>query len=197
MLPDFPAVKEKLNRRLRQILKVKIARHLGPFSQVKTVSMPEGQGTTLSRNDGSLSKSHFENTEVSAESKVDPDKLDPIEINRLLDELAEKLAEKRIKQFFEVTNQAVEEVGNSLKRKPDESMVDSYFRSLERVHIDFDHSGEPVMPSLLAGSKAGQELGEALDQIANTPELAQRLKIIIDRKREEWRDRESSRNLVE
>ena len=196
MLPDYPAIKKKLNKRLHELLKAKLSRQMGPFSQVKTVSLPEGQGTTLTRTDGSVSDTPFEHVEVMAESKVDADKLDPVDVHRLLDELAEKLAEKKIKQFFDVTNKAVEEVGNSLKRQPGESMIDSYFRSLERVHIDFNDDGTPIMPSLLAGSNTADELNNALLQIETTPELRNRFDGIIERKREEWRARESSRNLV-
>jgi hypothetical protein len=196
VLPDYPAIKEKLNKRLHEILKAKLNRHLGPFSQVKTVVLPEGHGTTLTREDGSVSDTPFEHVEVMAESKVDADKINHEDVNRLLDELAEKLADKKIKQFFDVTNKAVEEIGNSLKRQPGESMIDSYFRSLERILIEFGDDGTPMMPSLLAGSKTADELNNALHQIETTPELRNRFDGIIERKREELRARESSRNLV-
>jgi hypothetical protein len=50
---------------------------------------------------------------------------------------------------------------------------------------------------LLSGSlDVVRELREALQQIESTPALRRRFEDILSRKREEWRARESSRNLV-
>jgi hypothetical protein len=197
VLPDYPAIKDKLNRRLLRALKAKKKRHLGPFAQVQEVFLPEGHGTKLTREDGSEASTPFEHLEVMADLRTDPEKCSAEDVLRVMDELAEKIAEKQIKQFISVTNKAVEEVGNVVKRQPGESMIEGIFKSLDRVLIDFDAQGNPTMPTMLSGSQVVvQELSEALRQIESTPDLRQRCEAIIDRKREEWRVRESSRNLV-
>jgi hypothetical protein len=76
-------------------------------------------------------------------------------------------------------------------------MVEGVFKSLERILLDFDDQGKPIMPTMLSGSQElAAELSEALHQIETTPDLRRRFEAVIDRKREEWRARESSRNLV-
>jgi hypothetical protein len=196
MLPDYPAIKEKMNRRLRQILKATQHRHLGPFAQIKEIHVPEGHGTTLTREDGSKESVSFEHVQVMAELKGDPEKCTAGDLVGVMNELAEKLADERIKQFFDVTNRAVKQVGNDLKREPGESTVDSIFRSLEGVWIDFNDDGTPRLPTLLAGKATADSLAKAFSDIETMPELRRRYDDIMERKREEWRARESARNMV-
>jgi hypothetical protein len=197
VLPDYPAIKDQLNRKLRQLLNVRKKQHMGPFGQVHEVFLPEGNGTKLRREDGSEADTPFEHVQVMAELKTDPEKCSAEEVLRLMDELAEKIAEKQIKQFMSITNKAVEEVGNVVNRQPGESMIEGIFKALDQVLIDFDAPGNPIMPTMFSSSEVMvNELREALRQIASAPDLRQRFEAIIDMKKEEWRVRESSRNLV-
>jgi len=62
----------------------------------------------------------------------------------------------------------------------------------ESMDIDFDETGNPRLPTIVASSK----IREQLEKQEITDEQKERFEQLIERKRFEWRDRESNRKLV-
>jgi gamma-glutamyltranspeptidase len=66
---------------------------------------------------------------------------------------------------------------------------------MEGMEINFNEDGTHKL-SLYTGTEGSKIITEVLKEINNTPELKKRMEEIIDKKRIEWNDRESSRRLV-
>jgi Na+/phosphate symporter len=199
MLPDYPKVKSLLNDAFQKRINIATQRRLGVFSQIKQTQMHEGSVLHLTRNDGSSENVEMKPIHASAEIKHDIreiDKLDFDEIIRMADTLGERLADEQQKMFLERFDNAVREVGNV--SDPSKSFIEQLFDSWEKVDIDFSPDGKPEMPQLIFGSeKTMEKAKEALQQIESDPVLRKRRNDIFERKMEEWRDRETARNLVE
>jgi len=67
---------------------------------------------------------------------------------------------------------------------------------LEKVEISFNKDNTPILPTFVAASSTSEKIREVFRIIEDTPELKEKMDNIIEKKRSEWRDRESSRKLV-
>jgi hypothetical protein len=125
-----------------------------------------------------------------------PEKLTRSQVDEFLDTLAAKMAEEKIRRFLGVVEETAKEVGNVTD--PSKKGVEAYLEAVEKVQMDFDEYGNPQLPQLVVGSEeTAKRLQEIRRQVMETPELRQRYNTIIDKKQDEWRDREITRNLVE
>ena len=68
---------------------------------------------------------------------------------------------------------------------------------LEKIEIDFDKSGNPIMPTILLSPKDVRKFKEKFKEWDKNPEMERRSKEIIEKKRKQWLDRENSRKLVD
>jgi len=100
-----------------------------------------------------------------------------------IDAVADGLASKRMEMFYRKMNEVTEEVGNAMDMKGAPLTQDAFFTILERVDVEF---GPDNLPTSVWHT---------------TPALAEVIgkwdEELLDRKRNEWRDRESNRKLVE
>jgi hypothetical protein len=109
---------------------------------------------------------------------------------------ADELA-RSIGQTFRATlDEATREVGNLVDGKGQPLSQNLYLEMIEKVLIDFDEHGRPTTtihahPTLAAALRA------KLDEWNQDPVFTKRVQEIWQRKRLEWRDRESDRKLVD
>lgn len=122
--------------------------------------------------------------------------LTPAEIIARFDKAAQEMAMKTGKTFFESLDRSIQSVGNVVQYKG-KITADDLFAMWEKVLIEFDEQGRPHLPTLVCGDKMYSELNELLPEMERSPELRKRFAAMIVKKREEWRDRESSRKLVD
>ena len=69
--------------------------------------------------------------------------------------------------------------------------------SFEKIWLDFDEYGRLKPPAIWGGKTAMEKMAAAIVEIESTPALRRRYEALMEKKREEWRDREIARNLVE
>lgn len=199
MLPDYPEVKARVADALNEYFRRAVKARLSVFAAVPVSRLHEGTGLLLARESGSTETLEMNHVEALAELPVDlraVEKLEVASVLRMLDTLADGLARQKFKIFLESISEAAVSVGNVTP--PGLSPVEAFFAAVEKRQLDFTADGTPVTTHLLVGSEAAAErLKQTLAEIAATPELESRYRTIINRKREEWRDREAARNLAE
>jgi hypothetical protein len=199
MLPDYPKVKSLLEKAIQERIRRAKDRRLGVFSQVKQTQLHEGRSLYLSRADGSSETVEMEHMRASAEIQHDIREIDSLDfegIVRMADSLGEKLAAEQIKLCVRRIEEGVREVGNVANSSM--PLIEQLFDLWTKVHIDFSNDGTPELPTLVMASEAAVEKAkEAITQIESDPVLRKRRNEIIEQKRQEWRDRETARNLVE
>lgn len=199
MLPDYPKIKARLSEIYRSRIRLAHNIHLGIFSEVQPTQMHEGSKHVLIREDGSVDEMEPKPIEAMAELPLDlreVEKLEASQVLKVLDTIGEGLAHEKFKVIMETINDAVTKVGNVTT--PGTSALEQFFEATEKRMLDFDDDGKPGKVQALVGSeKTAEKLQEAMQQIASDPALRQRYDSIIEKKRQEWHDREAARNLVE
>jgi hypothetical protein len=195
LLPDYPRVKEKLMGVFLERMRRVEAENLG-FLGGETL-IQEGRRSTLHREDGSIQDVEIKSMEVTRRLDVDYRSLEDLKVSDILalyDSLATAIAEAKARHSFEVLSGELEKVGNvESSEKPIHEKLLSGFEKIELDFID----GQPVWPCFVANPNTTPVIQEALKHIFETPELMRRFRAIIAQKREQYRDREAARKLVE
>ena len=192
MFPDFLKTKEKLEKMLYKMKEARLS-HLGPLADVPVSLVFEGSKTVIIRADGSVQEVKPEKTTV--ELQVESEEVEKMTHEMVLNKMnraAEEMAEKREKLFFEQIKKLTDEVGNVVSADGKPLSIDLFFEAIEKIDIDFDEEGNPSMLMFVANPKTSPSITKILPQVEADP----RYQAIIERKREEWRARESNRKLV-
>lgn len=197
MLPDYPKLKERLSKLLTSRLVSEQKKIGSPVLDVPRRIQHEGRKTRIIREDGSVWESDMKKIQTQIKINLqDVKNMKPKDIIEKIDEMAMQAASQQSKIAYEEIEKAVREVGNALDLKGEKFKVDHFFQMLEKLWIDFDKEGKPLLPTIVAGEKAYKVLSEVLTQIENNSEYKGRMEEIIMKKKELWRDREANRKLV-
>jgi len=198
MLPDFPKLKKKIQNLNNQSINNRIRMYNGLLNYFRKISIPEGNTFVTIQENGNIKEGNFEKIESNKVS-FDPkeiEKMTPEDISSKYDELAKSFAESQSKMIFERIDESAREVGNIFDAQGKKLTFDDILSSLEKIQIDFDESGNyrnlviTVSPDLL------ELLTKIILESEKIPENKKRFDEMIERKREEWRVRESNRKLV-
>jgi len=197
MLPDFPDLKRKLARKLRARMRDVHAAHTAPMSAAGLVCIHEGNRVLSIDEDGIESQIPMKNHRVTVTiTDAEVESLTSAQIIARFDDAARQMAMKTGKTFIESLDRSVQSVGNVVSYQG-RITANDLFAMWEKVLIDFDEQGRPQLPTLVCGSKMFSEVSEILPALGDDPALKQRFAKLMTQKYEEWRDRESSRKLVD
>jgi hypothetical protein len=164
-------------------------------SRIKSVCAHEGDGFSFQRHDGKIERRKFTSFEKQIAVSTQLDYGDAADsIRGQMCALATDLASHLERALFEAVDKATKEVGNQIDTKGRPITLELYLDSLEMVDIDFDYFGMPQLP-LLVGP--GERLKAEFKRFTTSASLRARAESILIKKREEWRDRESRRRLVD
>ena len=191
MIPDFPSQKSKLLELWTEYLRYKQRERLGYLATAPHYTHHEGDQWSTKGEDGTIARSDYES--IEAEFSVHVNEIPGLtteEIARKFDGIAEELARQMSTKVLEDIQQAATRVGNAGNRR---LTKDAFLEALEHLLLSFDKHGNPSRPTLLIPP----ELAEEVSTWEQDPDFEHRYSQIIERKREEWRDRESYRKLVD
>lgn len=197
MLPDLPGLKRDIQRVLDHYLQKQIEARLGVFNQSSKHTAHEGDRMRIIRSDGSVDDSDFK--EASAEFSLKLDEVPRLTINERvakLDNMAEDIARQVSENLFRSLNDTLNKAGQVIDRHGEPFDADAVFTALENIQLDFDETGLQNQLSIVIPPALMPRAKQVFEQIESDPKLRERHKEIIERKREEWRDREVARKLV-
>ena len=199
MLPDFPELKKRLILLAQFICsqQVKADELIGPIR-----SMPYFEGNRLVTGDveGHLQESTTDEMEIPCE--IDRSEIIEKGIDALV-EILKKATEIQLqamrKMLLEKTNSGAARVGNQIDAAGEPFSMDLYFKLLETVQIDFDSDGRPDISGtrLVMHPTQAERVQSLMTQWQTDESFQCRYRETMLRKREEWRDRESNRKLVD
>ena len=103
------------------------------------------------------------------------------------------------KMLFRKHSEATARVGNQIAAAGQPFSAGLYFKMLETVQIDFDAHGRPDISGVrwIVHPDQAERVQSLMTQWQADESFQRRYKGIMLRKREEWRDRESNRKLVD
>ena len=197
MLPDFLKIKEKLKKLLNYQMRQANLSHLGPLAKIPVSMNFEGNRTVLIRGDGSVDEMQPKVASTEIEVKLaEAETMTPEMVNDMINNAAEEIAAQQAGIIYKKIDKYAEEDGTVVSSGGGPFSIDKYFELLEKIDIDFDEAGNPEGLAFVVNPKALPLIEDCLSKASANPENERRYKKIMDRKREEWRVRESNRKLV-
>lgn len=150
----------------------------------------------LQRADGTVQDSEFQRhiaeLEVPREDLINKG-FDSIKA--VMDSTVEQFARSGHKMMIEGLNEAVGRRAIQAGAKP--FTAELYLDGLETIEFSFDESGYWDPPTLVIHPDLSRTAQEQLERLNTDEPLRQRLSALVERKKEEWRDREARRKLVD
>ena len=197
MLPDFLKIKEKLQKMLNYQMRQANLSHLGPLAKIPVSMKFEGNKTVLIREDGSVDEMQPKVAATEIEVKLtEAETMTPEMVGDMINNAAEEIAAQQARIFYKKIDKYAEEDGTVVSSGGEPFSIDKYFELLEKIDMDFDEAGNPEGLAFVVNPKALPLIEDCLSKASANPENERRYKKIMDRKREEWRVRESNRKLV-
>jgi len=197
MLPDFPAPKAQLNKILMQRFNETREAEMGFLAEVRVFAVPEGDRLIHVDADGREDEVSF--AQLSAEmctSEQEQRAFSLSDVVGKVDQAAKDMARQMFSEFQSKFTAAVRGVGNDLNVHGQKLSPEHILALLERMSIEFDGRGQPLLPTFVIHPEVEPQLSEAITSLHDVPELRKQYSELIHRKREAWRARESSRKLV-
>lgn len=198
MLPDFPEVKRVVLNGLigQNRLKTEADPLLG---MMPPFIVHEGDRSIVRRTDGTEVVADLRSNPIRASVTVSADEIRSRGSAATVDAVArltEAMNEGLARRTVAAIEEAAESVGNTIKgHGPFTPEV--YFSVLEHMELDFNVDGQWYGLRLLGHPDTLAKAEPIIEAINKDPELRARRDEIIKRKREEWRVREASRQLVD
>ena len=197
MLPDFPRIKQKWAKVFIKYVKDNVTR-ASFLSKIKTVPHFEGNRMSTHYSDGEVDRPSYERLS-SALSVKDDDliKMGPQAFIDGLNRTTEELREQQSKLVFERMNEVTQKTGNTVDAKGQPLSHDLLLQTLEKMEIDFDGEGQPLMPTLVVSPTQYEEFKKKIVEWEKDPKCQDNFNKLMESKRKAWNDRESNRKLVD
>ena len=122
----------------------------------------------------------------------------PIAFVEGLETLARELSSQQSNMIFERLNQTTAKTGNIINTGGQAINPDHILQMLETIELDFTEDGQLRPPTLVLPTPEDCErLKEKLPEWEKDEHYKRKFAELIERKRQEWHDRESHRKLVD
>jgi hypothetical protein len=161
--------------------------------------MHEGETDQLIREDGTASELIPKRVQSKVVIPADSPNIENLDINKILkalDEVGRGFGIAKGKMIYEAIEAASKNAGTEVG--PNSDPVEQIFEMIEKRWIDFDKNNQPKFGELVLGDlETAKRFRAAMERIESTPELKERMELLIEQKRREFLDREAARRLVD
>lgn len=196
MLPDLPRLKQDMKCILDQRLQNRINERLGVFGEIPKHFMHEGNRMRIRRANGSVEETKLKQT--SGEMTLKVSEIPALTLQERiakLDKVADEMADQMATHTMETLGEGLDKAGQVIDRKGQPFDAEAFFEVLEKVQMQFDKSEQSNLTILLPPALTSRAK-EILHLLETDKNVQKRYADIMERKREEWRDREAARKLV-
>jgi hypothetical protein len=194
MLPDFPKVRRLLSNAIREALDRMVAQKSGIIRAMPKNILQEGNKLRLERDDGSIDDGGMEGIEI--EFRLEAEALRTkgfVAVIEAMDKSATEMAARQEALFLRKVEGICRAAGQSIDVKGQAFSWKNIIQSFDNMDIDFDKYGNPVLPTIVSSPSTL----EKMKHIQRTDEENQEFNAMLERKRSDYRDRESRRKLVD
>ena len=199
MFPDFAKAKARAERDLVRAIVRQVPIVAPLLKGVASVRQHEGRESHLTRADNSKSTTKPRHAQFPLTfSREELKRPDLSIVRQKLVDLAQQMGEHQTKRMLEVVKEAADEVGNVVHTNG-ELTQDKFLDVFRAVEMEFD----PMTMKLLPGFQfvmhpdLAARVVPKVQEWERDPEFNAKYERIMATKREEWRDREASRKLVD
>ncbi len=194
MLPDFPTSKAEIRKHILRATEQAERAKAPLLARIKSFAQHEGTSHSYDRiRAKAVTNEGFE--PIGVPVIVDVSEIPDLVGEKLaakIDAVGDALARKSMEMFYRKINEVTQEVGNAMDMKGAPLTQDAFFTMLERMDMEF---GPDNLPTFVWHTTPA--LAEVVGKWEDDPAFRSRYEELLDRKRNDWRDRESNRKLVE
>ena len=197
MLPDFPSLKDEIEKVAFAKLRRRVDTGDPVFSEVRRFSQHEGSEMRYEQYGGTSVQEGPDKIGAVVEIQLaEVPGLVGERFEAKLESIAQNLIAESAKAFFAKIEASSKRAGTAFDAGGKPVSAEMLLDMMERVQTEFTEDGDPtgtfvIHPDMLPAVK------EVADQIENDPELKRRNTAILERQREAWIARESNRKLVD
>ena len=195
LLPDLPAVKQQMLKRMYQAAARESKMRHPLLSSVGEATWHEGsvlRHRTASGDGHSSEKVLLETLmEFDLEEAA---RQGPARAKEILLKACADIREQQARRMFEVISEATERAGTSLVVSGEELTKAHLLEQLRKIQVDFDEEGGPPALRIVVGDRT---MVERIEEWQREADFRTRYEQVIEEKRAEWRDRENRRKLVD
>lgn len=199
MFPDFAKAKARTQRDFLRSVERQVP-NLTPLLQgIAKFRQHEGRNSQLTRLDDSTQTTNYRRAEFSfTMSREEHKHFDPSSLVQKLVDAARKIGEDQTKHMLEAVGKAADEVGNVV-HADGELTKDKFLDVLRRVAMDFDPKTLEIAPGFMwvMHPDMAAKVVPRMQEWEKDPEFNAKHERLMELKREEWRDREARRKLVD
>ena len=130
--------------------------------------------------------------EISEVPSLTPDK-----IREKLDKIADEMARQMSQNMFAEISRVTKEVGNEVNAEGQPLTQGLFLKMLEKMDMDFDDNGNWNPPTIIMHPDLWEAKKNELKSWETDEVFLTKQKLIIEKKKEEWHDRENHRKLVD
>ena len=197
MLPDYPSIKKKIQKKFVEAIKREIQKD-PLLSQMGIHHIHEGDILTSSSIDGYSERVSYRVMSAKLElTKEEIIKKGPNAFFSNVDVIAEEMAKQQSRLLFEKMEEVTKRTGQIVDAKSKPLSPQLILEALEKIAIDFDDYGNPIFPALVLSPKQFEKIKDEIPKWESNPELRKKHRELIEKKRREWIDRENRRKLVD
>ncbi len=199
MFPDFPEAKKKVERQLLAMVQKLIPQIVPLLGQVKRFKQHEGKAWKLLDENQSVGTSGgYQEISVEVQLKrEDQRRFDPEKLLGVIVDIARGLADEQSSLMFKRIKEVVDNEGGSIDVGGD-LKPEHLFEAMRKKDMEFDpRTGEPIGEAIIMHPETLKKIGPKLKKWEADPQIKKELDRITEKKREEWREREARRKLVD
>jgi hypothetical protein len=168
------------------------------LSQVGVRPQREGKSNSFQDEEGIIRQIEHKKTSVTTQRKLEEAKgMTLTQFCEAASEPGREMGKAIVSRLFDMFHKASEESGNVVDAGGGPLTYDLFLQVLEKIRLDFSSDGTPMLPSLNLGSEAHAQFERLWPEWIKTPDFQIRFNQILDRKREEFYEREACRRLVD
>ena len=199
MLPDFTRIKTRVNRDLLRWVRRQIPAVAPLMQGVATFHQHEGKVGKIVREDES--EDSIDYCPVSCEFVLNREEMKHFDLKTIqqkLIEVANEIGQAQTQQMLAAAGEAAESVGNVV-RTDGELTPDKFLDVFRQVEMDFDPQTLRPKPgsTFVMHPETAASMVPKVKEWEKDPMLKAEYERIIAVKREDWRDREANRKLVD
>ncbi len=197
MMPEFPIAKLAIRKSQDAFFQSAVKERLGPlFGNIPSRVLEEGNRLKQQYSADMVHQTGMTQIKSKFQLTIDQIKANPYVIYEKYFDNAQDFANQRVLMTMQGINEITELTGNVVNSNGGFT-TEHFFQSLEKVQIDFDKAGNPMIPTMVGSPETVNKMMAVLKEGEHLPENKKRIDAIIGKKRKDWHDRESNRKLVD
>ena len=197
MLPDYPSIKRKIQKKFVEAIKREIQKD-PLLSQIRIHHIHEGDILTSSSIDGYSESVSYRLMSAKLEiTKEEIIKKGPNAFFSKVDVIAKEMTKQQSRLLFEKMEKVTERTRHVVDAKSKSISPQLILEALEKIAIDFDEFDNPIFPALVLHPDQYDKIKDETPKWDSDPELRRKHRELIEKKRREWIDRENRRKLVD